>query len=88
MHFQHRWSFTDESEGFLSQYLVYLQAYQIEPPGFHFLPEYKPGQFSKSPKIWFPNVKFFDFSIPWFHSRSLWSKARFDIHDNTQYMEI
>jgi hypothetical protein len=58
MPLQSRGSFTDESEGFLSQYLVYLQAYQIEPLGFDVLPEYKPGKFSKSPKVCFPNVKF------------------------------
>jgi hypothetical protein len=27
------------------------------------LPEYKPGKFSKSPKTWFPNVKFLELSI-------------------------
>jgi hypothetical protein len=63
MHFQHRGSFTDESAGFLSQYIVYRQACQIEPPGFHFLPKYKPGKFSKSPKVCSPNVDFFALSI-------------------------
>jgi hypothetical protein len=71
MHFQHRGSFTDESAGFLSQYIVYLQAYQIEPPGYDFLPEYKPGQFSKSPKVCFPNVEFFGTLIVKFDSSNM-----------------
>jgi hypothetical protein len=61
MHFQHWRSLVDEFAGFLSQYIVYSQAYQFEPPGFDYLPKLKVGKFSQSPKTWFPNVKFLSF---------------------------
>jgi hypothetical protein len=45
------------------QHIVYAQANPTKSAGFDYLSEYKPGQFSKSPKVCFPNLDFFGFLL-------------------------
>jgi hypothetical protein len=55
----------------LSQYIVYGQAYPIRSLTFDCLPKHKAGQFSKSPKVWFPSLKFFGLEIFKAHSEAV-----------------